>query len=78
MRVRREAVHGVAAGRRGAGAGCAPPANARDTPFADAQRFATSQRVFGLLEQGDAGPALDPERLNESWQRWRGTQEDAE
>lgn len=51
-------------------------------PFADAQRFAefaaTSQRVFGLLEQGDAGPALDPERLSESWQRWRGTQEDAE
>ncbi len=51
-------------------------------PFADPQRFAafasTSQHIFGLLERGDPGAALDPEHLLESWQRWHGTQEDAE
>ncbi|MBN6152032.1 exodeoxyribonuclease V subunit gamma [Xanthomonas sp. AmX2] len=51
-------------------------------PFADAQRFAafaaTSHRLYSLLERGDAGGALDPARLAESWRQWRGAQEDAE
>ena len=51
-------------------------------PFADAQRFAefaaTSHRLYSLLERGDAGSALDPARLAESWRQWRGAQEEAE
>ncbi|MTD67458.1 hypothetical protein, partial [Escherichia coli] len=51
-------------------------------PFADAQRFAefatTSHRVYALLEQGNTGAPLDAERVVDSWQHWRGAQEEAE